>query len=115
MKQLQKYFSLNNSIILYVPSTQNVNEAADNAAEVEQVERFFGSTFGGFTTTEGRGGWVTDAGQLVTEAVVMVKSFCTDDMLQQHLQDVLDLAEKLKQSMSQEAVSLEVNGTIYFI
>ena len=52
---------------------------------------------------------------MVREATTIVYAACTADQLREHLPDVLTLAQQIKQDMAQEAVSVELNGTLYII
>lgn len=102
-------------VALYVPGTQDINHATDNAAQVERVAREFCGWFGGATAQQSTGYWVSDNAGLVREAVTIVFAACTADQLRDRLPDVLTLAQQIKQDMAQEAVSVELNGTLYII
>ena len=116
MKQLKYTIPLHSKVSIYVPSTTNVNEQTDNTAMVDYVHTKLSEMFGGATCAPAIGGWVSEQGELVKERVTIVYAFCTDEQLDKHLeQDVLPLCEQIKNDMSQEAVSLEVNGELYFV
>ena len=102
-------------VALYVPGTQDINHATDNAAQVERVAREFCGWFGGATAQQSTGYWVSDNAGLVREAVTIVFAACTADQLRERLPDVLTLAQQIKAEMQQEAVSAEINGTLYII
>lgn len=102
-------------VALYVPGTQDINHATDNAAQVERVAREFCGWFGGATAQPSAGYWISDNAGLVREAVTIVYAACTADQLRDRLPDVLTLAQQIKQDMAQEAVSVELNGTLYII
>lgn len=102
-------------VALYVPSTTDTDKPTDNAAQVERVAREFCGWFGGATAQPSAGYWMSDAAGLVREAVTIVYAACTADQLREHLPDVLTLAQQIKQDMAQEAVSVELNGTLYII
>lgn len=102
-------------VALYVPGTQGPATATDNAAQVERVARDFCGWFGGATAQESTGFWMSDTAGLVREAVTIVFSACTAAQLREHLPDVLQLAQQIKAEMQQEAVSAEINGTLYII
>lgn len=110
MKTLKFKFDLNCKVSIYVPSTMNVTEACDNTEQTMRVIRELSDLFGGATATPAVGGWVCEDGSVVTERVQIVYSFCTTDQLQTHFEDVLDICERIKREMQQEAVTLEVNG-----
>ena len=102
-------------VALYVPSTTDTDKPTDNAAQVERVAREFCGWFGGATAQPSAGYWISDNAGLVREAVTIVYAACTADQLREHLPDVLTLAQQIKQDMAQEAVSVEINGTLYII
>ena len=64
---------------------------------------------------ESTGFWMSDTAGLVREAVTIVFSACTAAQLREHLPDVLQLAQQIKAEMQQEAISAEINGTLYII
>lgn len=102
-------------VALYVPGTQGPATATDNAAQVERVARAFCGWFGGATAQQSAGYWLSESAGLVREAVTIVYAACTADQLRDRLPDVLTLAQQIKQDMAQEAVSVELNGTLYII
>ena len=102
-------------VALYVPSTTDTDKPTDNAAQVERVAREFCEMFGGATAQQSTGYWLSDAAGLVREAVTIVYAACTADQIREHLPDVLQLAQQIKQEMQQEAVSVELNGALYII
>lgn len=102
-------------VALYVPGTQGPATATDNAAQVERVARDFCGWFGGATAQESTGFWMSGTAGLVRESVTIVFAACTAAQLREHLPDVLQLAQQIKAEMQQEAVSAEINGTLYII
>lgn len=102
-------------VALYVPSTTDTDKPTDNAAQVERVAREFCGWFGGATAQPSAGYWISDTAGLVREAVTIVYSACTAAQLREHLPDVLTLAQQIKAEMQQEAISAEINGTLYII
>lgn len=102
-------------VALYVPSTTDTDKPTDNAAQVERVARALCGWFGGATAQQSAGYWISDTAGLVREAVTIVYAACTADQLREHLPDVLNLAQQIKAEMQQEAISAEINGTLYII
>lgn len=102
-------------VALYVPSTTDTDKPTDNAAQVERVAHEFCGWFGGATAQQSAGYWISDNAGLVREAVTIVFAACTAAQLREHLPDVLNLAQQIKQDMAQEAVSVELNGALYII
>lgn len=115
MKTLKYKFDLDCKVSVYVPSTVNVNESVDNSAQVMNVITELSKLFGGATASQAVGGWVCDNGQTVVENVTIVYAFCTTDQLNQNIDKVISICENLRDSMKQEAISLEINGQLGFI
>lgn len=102
-------------VALYVPSTTDTDKPTDNAAQVERVARSFCAMFGGATAQQSAGYWLSESAGLVREAVTIVYAACTAEQLRDNLLDVLTLAQQIKAEMQQEAISAEINGTLYII
>lgn len=115
MKQLKFKFDLDCKIAIYVPSTKNVNESVDNTEQVHEVIKELSSMFGGATASEAVGGWVSENGDTVLEKVTIVYSFCSSEDLRKHFESVYKICERIKEEMTQEAITLEVNGQVKFI
>ena len=106
---------LSQRVALYVPGTQGPATATDNAAQVERVAAEFSRMFGGATAQESAGFWMSNTAGLVRESVTIVYANCTADQLRDRLPDILTLAQQIKAEMQQEAISAEINGTLYII
>ena len=115
MKTLKFKFDLDSKVSVYVPSTVNVSEQTDNSEQVKNVIRELSQLFGGATATQAVGGWVSESGETILERVTIVYSFCTSEQLREHFEDVYGIAQRIKQEMSQEAVTLEINGQVKFV
>ena len=116
MTTLNNLIKLSAKIAIYVPSTMNVNQTTDNAKQVNRVLRQLSTWFGGATASDAVGAWVSDTtGATVTEKIKYCFSYCTTDLLNKHIDDVLNLCTALKNEMGQEAISLEINNELYFI
>ena len=106
---------LSQRVAIYVPATDNVNEAVDNAAMVESCAKMLSEFFGGATIQPGRGAWVSERDGLVLEDTTIVSSYCTAEDLRKHAADIEAFALKIKAAMHQEAVSVEVNRELFII
>ena len=100
---------------IYVPSTVNVNTAVDNSAAVAGCLSFLSGLFGGATSTPARGAWLSDSAGLVLEDVTICYAFTNFWGFLRGRRAVLDYAKKLRDDMQQEAVSVEINGRLYFV
>lgn len=102
-------------VAVYVPSTQGPAENTDNSEQVQRVARELAEMFGGATATTARGFWVSDSAGLVAEAVTIVYASCTDRQYHEQVPDVIRIAQRIKQEMQQEAVSIELDGILYIV
>lgn len=102
-------------VAVYVPSTQGPAENADNSEQVQRVARELSEMFGGATATTARGFWVSDSAGLVAEAVTIVYASCTDRQYHEQVPEVIRIAQRIKEEMQQEAVSIELDGILYLV
>lgn len=108
---------LTHKIAIYIPSTVNGNQPApaDMIAKWLRASKIkLANLFGGFTSYSGQGGWYSSEHGLIEENVIIVQAFTDDEGLTK-LVDVNLLAKEIAADMSQEMVSVEVDGTLNFI
>ncbi len=108
---------MNHKISVIIPSTVNANEAASSETVnkwVRSAKTQFAELFGGFTSQNAVGGWLSPKHGLIEENVTVVSSF-TDDHGLNHLGEVKAFAAKMGRALSQEAVALEVDHSLQFI
>lgn len=108
---------LSNKVALYVPSTLNVTEQADDALVsgwVTKTHVFLAGLFGGATSQLALGSWITANGELVTEKVTIVYAYA-DSLTREHLTALKAYALDLKQALKQEAIAVDLNGILFFI
>lgn len=108
-------YHMDNKVSIYVPSTVNINQRVDNSKQVMHIIKQMSLLFGGATSYKCTGGWVADNGEIVTERVNIVYSFCNKKALQDNLSNVINICQQIKKDMKQEAVTLEINGKATFI
>lgn len=112
---------LDTQITFYVPSTQegsNTTSTQEFNTRVDDIAGVFGSLFGGFTVSDGVGGWVMESGQLVKESIKKVSSYTDTQGVKNNLPKIKELAQAKKLEWGQEAISLEVvkvSGGLSFI
>jgi len=115
MKQLKFKFDLDSRVAIYVPSTNDINKPVDNSQIVLDVIKELSLLFGGATASDAVGGWISANGETVIEKVTIVYSFCNNDSLKNNIEQIIEICERLKKDMSQEAITLEINGQVKFI
>ena len=108
-------YDMNNKVSIYVPSTVNINKRINNNKQVMSIIKQMSLLFGGATSYKCTGGWVAENGEIVTEQVNIVYSFCNKKSLQNNLSKVINICQQIKKDMKQEAVTLEINGKAAFI
>lgn len=114
-KKLKNLISLDCKVMVFIPTTTDVNKKADNTKEVNNCLSLLSECFGGATSTNALGCWISQNEGLVKENITLCYSYTTTDGLNQNIEKVIEFCEMLKKTMKQEAISLEVNGQLYFI
>lgn len=104
-------------VAVYVPGTSG--PAAADAALAERMTAetaaALSSLFGGATITPARGAWMSDECGLIREDVQIVYSFTEAEKLNSHAAEILEIVQRVKSEMRQEAVSVEINNELYLI
>lgn len=114
-KRLEKLQPLRHRVAIYVPGTNGVNTAADNARYVQMAAATLSNLFGGATATPAVGYWLSDAAGLVEEKTTVVYAYAAGADLERGLDSVIDFCADMRADLQQEAVSLEIDGALYFI
>jgi hypothetical protein len=108
---------LEHKVTLYIPSTKNISETLsenEQSIVIQDALSFLSKQFGGATALEAKGAWLSESGDLVTESVTLVYSFCEQFGEAEH-KIVWAFAEGLKEKLSQEAIAVEIDNKLYFI
>ena len=112
---LKNMFELSSKIVVYVPSTMNINEKIDNAKYVDACATLLSDCFGGATSTNTLGYWTSPEKGLVKEKTTMVFAYCTTEQAIEHLEKVYEFCLKLKDELKQDAIAMEYNNKMYFV
>lgn len=113
--KLQNMIELSSRLTIYIPSTTDINKPIDNKKHVDEAATLLSGFFGGATSTEASGYWLSPSAGLVRERSTMVFAYCHEADLEAHIDEVIDYCDALKQALTQDAIALEVNGKMYFI
>jgi CRP-like cAMP-binding protein len=113
--EIFKLLGYTNQIGVYLPTTIGVDQRADTSAYVEKTLSFMGKLFGGATHEMVQGVWNSQGAGFVEEDIHLVRSFCSQPVLDKHMGEVVDYVETLKQELQQEAMALEVNQKLMLI
>lgn len=114
-KRLEKLQPLRHRVAIYVPGTNGVNTAADNARYVKMAAALLSDAFGGATATPAVGYWMSESAGLVEEATTVVYAYATNTALESKLDNVIDFCDGMKTELHQEAISLAIDDSMYFI
>lgn len=114
-KLLQGLYSLDHNIKLYIPSTTDIDKPIDNNKYVLECSKLFSSLFGGATTYQAKGSWLSDIKGLVIENITIVESYGTKEQVNNGLEAVIKYALTIKKELGQEAISLEYDNKLYFV
>lgn len=106
---------LDQRIAVYVPATDNVNQAVNNDAMVKKCAAMLSDFFGGATIQPGRGAWVSETAGLVLEETTIVYSYTTAENLEKYIEKVEAFALDMKAAMKQDAVSVEINNSLFLV
>lgn len=113
--KLKNMIELSSRMTIYIPSTVNINQEIDNIKHVEEAAAMLAGFFGGATSTDAAGYWLSNSAGLVREKSTMIFAYCSEADLEKHIDHVVEYCEKLKVELKQDAIALELNGKMYFI
>ncbi len=105
-------------LTVYVPSTARENKIVsqqDFTARTDDIGRFLCHTFGGCTVIPGIGYWLNEAGILIHERINLARSQTKPDQLAEHYDSIVDMAISYGRLWYQEAMAINVNGTMITI
>ena len=106
---------LTERVAVYVPGTCGVDTLADTEAWIDRTAAALSDLFGGATVTRGSGCWMSDAAGLVREPVTIVYAFAAPGQIEANADQLQALVYSLKTELQQEAISVEINGTLYLV
>lgn len=113
-----KMFQLPLEMVVYVPSTQDVDKviSVDKMDKrVDEVKEYLASKFGGYTSSDKLGGYVDSTGNLVNEDVVQVTSFSTQEAYDENKEELIQQLAKWGKQWGQEAIGFEFEGDLMYV
>lgn len=114
----EKMFHLPYELAVYVPSTKDVDKnisATELRARVKEVEKYLAETFGGFTSAEKVGGYLSSKSSIVTEKVIPVTAFATRDSFRSNKSKLINKMSVWAKIWGQEAIGFEFEGDLYYV
>lgn len=113
--ELENALKLSARVAVYVPGTVDVKTTIDPAEYVKATAAEMSAMFGGATAQSVAGYWMSDNDGLIEEKTTIVYSYSTPEVIAKNAGAVLDLCRRIKETMKQEAVSLEIDNELYLI
>jgi antirestriction protein len=113
-----KMFHLPYEIAVYVPSTKDVDKtitATELRARVKEVEKYLTETFGGFTSSEKVGGYLSSKSAIITEKVVPVTAFSSLNDFTANKSKLINKMSVWAKKWGQEAIGFEFEGDLYYV
>jgi len=113
-----KMFQLPLEMVVYVPSTQDVDKVIsvdEMDKRVDEVKQYLASKFGGYSATDKLGGFVDSTGKLVNEDVVQVTAFSTKEAYQEHKEELIKQLSIWGKKWGQEAIGFEFEGDLMYV
>jgi len=113
-----KMFHLPLEMVVYVPSTQDVDNVIsvdEMQNRVNEVKEYLASKFGGYSATDKLGGFVDSTGKLVNEDVVQVTSFSTQEAYDENKEELIQQLAKWGKQWGQEAIGFEFEGDLMYV
>jgi len=101
---LEQFESLNNKVVLYLPDN-------NPDAILEYAEKLSAIAGGCTVTPDNRGLWIDTENNLIGDNITLFTMFCVDESIA----SIVHIAHEVLGEWNQDCVSLEVNGTLYFI
>jgi hypothetical protein len=89
--------------------------ASEMRARVKEVETYLAETFGGFTSSEKVGGYLSERSGVITEKVVPVTAFATSESFAKNKNKLVNKLAVWAKKWSQEAMGLEFEGDLYYV
>jgi hypothetical protein len=116
--QLEKAFHLPLEMAIYVPSTWKVDLVIPEdlfRERVQEVSEYLSELFGGYTSQQTLGGYVSENGELVKEDVVKVTAFATESAFKTNQDKLIRQVQKWAKDWEQEAIGVEFEGDLFYV
>lgn len=106
---------LNHVLKIYVPVYDPLEKVAETLDFSHQTAMLLSHLFGGCTVSPSNGYWINNTGELVEDKINIVYSFTDEDTLSLYRDVVENFCKEIKKELSQDAISLEIDGILNFI
>jgi predicted ABC-type ATPase len=113
-----KMFHLPLELVVYVPSTKDVDKIISKQEmkeRVDEVKNFLGKSFGGYSSVKVEGGYVANDGDLVNENITKVVSFASKEAYEKNKNELVAKMTHWSEKWGQEAIGFEFEGDLYYV
>lgn len=117
-KELSKNFELPYEIAIYVPSTEKGNVIINKGEfqkRIDEVRTYLADLFGGFSSGEIEGGYVSDKKGLIREDIVRVVCFASKDGFKDKFKQLQDQVKVWCREWGQESMGVEFEGDLFYV
>lgn len=113
-----KMFHLPLELVVYVPSTKDVDKIISKQEmkeRVDEVKNYLGKAFGGYSSVKVEGGYVANDGDLVNESITKVVSFASKEDYEKNKNELVSKMTQWSEKWGQEAIGFEFEGDLYYV
>jgi len=104
--------------VIYVPSTNVLQETISGEEmriRINEVRSVLSKLFGGYTSVEGIGGYLSDEFGLIEEPVVRIISYAEKESFRENSDDLIDFLEEKRKEWGQLSMGYEIEGDMYYL
>lgn len=106
---------LDRCIGIVVPTTVDANVPTDTSLHVEQAKQIMAECFGGVSSWEQQGLYISNTWGIIREKSILVRSYATTEALHRHFGLLLCFVVHLGQELRQETIAIEIDGKMLLI
>ncbi len=100
---------------IYIPSTVEANREFKHDDVVKKTLQLFAQEFGGSSSLEIQGCWISRDGKALFEKGTVCFVYCSGGKLDNGKKLLRELAAKMRTALHQEVVAIVIDGTMEFI
>ena len=107
----------NNKLAIFIPDTINVNSKTDNSKYIEYAVKYIQNNFNNDNIVYYKtvGSWYSEDLQKVVYDNITIISFESENITESNINSMVTLAKYIKNEMSQEGVSININSALAII
>lgn len=116
--KLKGSYELPISMAVYVPSTDKANERVSKGSfgkRIDEVQETLSRMFGGFSSTDLEGGYMSNEKGLIQENVARVSSFGSEQDVKAKFKELIATIKSWCDMWGQESMGFEIEGDMFYI